>query len=218
MDKTVALSQNELFDKFSGGSRKALAGICLPKNYHKKEILFLEGEKGYFMAVLVKGHVQLYKTAPDGREVVIKVIRPGEIFGEVILFEEDRYPVSARALSDSLVFLIPKHQFHCLLQDELFRKEFIANLMSKMRYLADQIRDLSHENVEERLRRFLSSQFGKKPRITVKLSKKDVAIAIGTTPETLSRLLVRLKDERKLAWKGQNIEIESRFWTVEKED
>ena len=43
--------------------------------------------------------MQLFKTSADGKEVVIKLVRAGEIFGEVVLFEQDRFPVSACALT-----------------------------------------------------------------------------------------------------------------------
>jgi len=205
MDKKAILSRIPMFENISTGSRAAIAEICLSKFLRKKEILFLEGNKGYSVYILIKGNVQLYKTSADGKEIVIKIIKPGEMFAEVILFEENRYPVSAVALTDSQVFLLPKHQFACLLENTQFLKEFIGSLMHKMRYLADHIRYLTNHDVEERLFMFLEKQFGKQEKIFIKLSKKDVAAAIGTTPETLSRLLLQLRNEKKLTWKGSII-------------
>ena len=150
MDKETILATTSLFQDISSQSRTALADICIPKTVKKKETLFLEGDKGFSLYILVKGNIQLFKTTPDGHEVVIKMVKSGEIFGEVILFEESRYPVSAVALKESLVFLLPKHQFYCLLEREPFRKEFIGILMKKIRYLADQIQYLTHHDVEDR--------------------------------------------------------------------
>ena len=212
MDKEAVLSQISLFENISTENRASLADICIPKNVRKKETLFWEGDKGVSVYILVKGTIQLYKSTPEGKEVVIKIIKPGEMFAEVILFERSSYPVSAVALQDSLVFLISRHQFACLLENEAFRNDFISNLMSKMRYLADQIRYLTHHDVEERLFMFLKEQHGEKTRIRVAISKKDVAAAIGATPETLSRLLQRLKREKKLIWEGSEISIPAEVW------
>ena len=209
MEKTKIIQKTHLFENITEESRKNLAAICLDKTINKKEILFMEGDKGYSLYILVDGNIQLFKTTPEGREVVIKVIKPGEIFGEVILFEEDRYPVSAVALKKSRVYLIPKHQFTCLLGNELFRNDFIKTLMKKMRYLTRQIRYLTNHDVEERLFMFLNEQFGDSKQINISLSKKDVANAIGATPETLSRLLLRLKSDNRLIWEGNTIEISS---------
>lgn len=205
MEKEVVLKNIHLFEEISDESRRALADICIPKMLQKKEVLFLEGDKGYSVYILVKGNVQLFKSTSEGKEIVIKIVKPGELFAEVILFEESRYPVSAVALKESLVYLVPKHQFSCLLVDETFRNDFMSGLMKKMRYLTKQIEYLTHHDVEERLFTFLEEHYGRKGNIKVTLSKKDVAAAIGTTPETLSRLLLRLKNEGTLTWEGTNI-------------
>lgn len=214
VDRAAIISHTHLFQDIAPENRQAIAEICLPKTLEKRELLFQEGDRGLSLYILAQGAVQLYKTTPDGREVVIKIVKPGETFGEVVLFEEDRYPVSALALKKSTVFMLPKHQFSCLLSKPCFRDDFIGTLMRKMRYLATQIQHLTLHDVEERLLLFLAEQYGKKTEIRVTLSKKDVAAAINTTPETLSRLLLRLKDENKLSWEGHDIRVAPQTWAT----
>ncbi len=206
MNKQKILQSLPLFEHLSTKGLDQVAGICLEHKSPKKEILFLEGDKGYSLYMLVQGAVQLYKTAPDGKEVVIKTIKPGEMFAEVILFTENRYPVSAVALTDSTVYMLPKHQFSCLLENPDFRKDFIINLLDKMKFLTDQIKYLTQYDVENRLFLFLKEHYAGEKEIKINLSKKDVAAAIGTTPETLSRILLRLKKEGLLIWEGNTIQ------------
>ena len=142
----------------------------------------MEGDTGHAMYLMAQGAVQLFKTSPDGKEVVIKLVRPGEIFGEVVLFEKDVFPVSACALTPAQVFLLPKKQFHLLLDDEEFRREFIGMLLSKQRFLADQIFRLSALDVEQRFFHFLSDQFGEREEYLVDVTKRDVAAAIDALP------------------------------------
>ncbi len=208
MDKKSFLRQVNFFDGISGDNLTRLADICLNKKIRKKEFLFMEGEKGSSCYIMVEGLIRLFKTTQDGKESVIKLISPGEMFAETILFEKPHYPVSAQALEDSLLFIIPKHQFICLLTREEFRDEFIGLLMSKMRYLAGRLSYLTNFDVEERLLHFLREQFGERREIKTKLSKKDVAAAISTTPESLSRALFHLKKENRLSWEGGHIIIE----------
>ena len=212
MDKDAILRQFGYFKGISDKSRLFLAEICLFKSYEKKELLFAEGEKGYAVYCCINGRIQLHKTTPDGKEVVIKVIKPGEMFGEVILFEAQTYPVTAIALSRSQVFVMPKHQFHCLLERSDFRNDFIAMLMRKQRYLADQIKYLTSHDVEDRLFLFLKVSYGEREKIQPSISKKDMAAAIGTTPETFSRILLRLKSEGSLSWQGQFITVDKTVW------
>jgi CRP/FNR family transcriptional regulator len=212
IDKEGILGRIGLFESISTQSRAALADICLPKRVEKKQPLFFEGEKGLALYILVTGSIQLYKRGPDARRIVIKVVKPGEMFAEVVLFEQDRYPVSAETVKECLVFVVPKHQFSCLLAQEVFRNDFMANLMKKMRYLTEQIRYLSAYDVEDRLLLFLQEHYGRQEQMQAKLSKKDVAAGIGTTPETLSRLLLRMHKEKGVLWEGAQIYVPLSVW------
>jgi len=212
VDKEKILKQFGYFKDITDSSRKKLADICLAKTVEKKTIIFTEGEKAFAVYCCISGRIQLHKSTPDGKEVVIKVIKPGEMFGEVILFESKVYPVTAVSLTKSQIFLMPKHQFHCLLEQQDFRNDFIAVIMRKQMYLANQIKYLASHDVEDRLLLFLRESFGEKEEITPAISKKDVAAAIGATPETLSRVLLRMKREGVLQWEDKLITISRRAW------
>ena len=207
MNAIHLLSHASFFVGLSPGHRKAIAGFCAVRELKKRAVLFREGETGSAFYLLARGQIQLHKLSPDGREIVIKVVRPGETFAEVVLFEEPRYPVAAVALTDAIVLAILKRDLHRLLDDAGFRNDFIAMLMRKQRYLTDQIRNLSTADVEERFFRFLRDQYGAKDEIEVAISKKQIAAAIGVTPETFSRLIRKLTQEKKLAWTGKRLRL-----------
>jgi CRP-like cAMP-binding protein len=203
----VLLGRSDFFKSLKPANQRRLAEICVPKSLRKREILFQEGDEGQSLYFCARGSIQLHKTAASGQEVVIKVIRPGELFAEAVLFEKQRYPVTAVALETGFVYRIPKTEFQRLLDDREFRDDFIANLLVKLRYLADQVQVLTSLDVEGRLFRFLEDRFGNSGDIPTALTKKDVAAAIGTTPETLSRILQKLADSDRLSWKGGRIRI-----------
>jgi len=212
MNTYAMIDQARFFEGICRASKEALASLCQPREYQKKTVLFHEGEPGDAMFLLARGRVGLHKVTPDGREVVIKVIKPGEVFAEVILFEEKVYPVTAVALTDVLVFKLPRRDLLSLLRQEDFRNDFIAMLLRKQRYLAEKIRQLTSQDVEERLRAFLREQYGEREQITAEINKKQLASAIGTTPETLSRLLLQLKRRKFLTWKEGVIAVAPAFW------
>jgi CRP-like cAMP-binding protein len=211
-DATKILEDSDFFNGISDRSIRSLATICIPKRVDKRQLIFLEGEEGHSMYILAEGGVQLYKTASEGREIVIKTIRKGEIFGEVVLFEQNEYPVSAVALEKSLLLRLPRQQIDCLLVSDSFRRDFIGMLMRKQRYLANRILYLTGHDVEDRFFFFLQEQFGRREEYRISLSKKDIAAAIGTIPETFSRLLLRLREEKKIRWEGQNLRLAEGFW------
>ena len=212
MDIVEFISGTAFFKGLSAHHREELSRISGFKSFAKRSYLFHEGEKGQDMFMLVDGNVQLHKNTEDGREVVIRVIKPGEVFAEVVLFERERYPVSARAVTDAAVLVFPREGIHRLLAEESFRNDFIALLMAKQRYLAERIQELTTRDVEHRFFTFLRSQYGEKETIHTPLSKKDIAAAIGTTPESLSRLIQRLQEDRIIDWQGKEIRILSNPW------
>ncbi|MGQ9571395.1 MAG: Crp/Fnr family transcriptional regulator [Thermodesulfovibrionales bacterium] len=212
MDIEKVLRQSEFFKGIADDNLRALAYISIPKKLERKKTIFLEGQEGHSIFLLVHGAVKLYKTSPVGKEVVIKIIYPGEIFGEVILFEKENYPVTAQTLRDSLILMLPKFQIHCLLNIERFRNDFISMLMKKQRHLADRILYLTANDVEERFFLFLEEQYGRKNEYIINMSKKNIASVIGTNPETLSRLILRLKKEKKILWEDKKLTLKPGFW------
>ena len=206
------INQSPFFKGLSEENRNELASIGTIKEVKKRDYLFHEGEKGGSMFLLAGGNIQLHKNTEDGREVVIRMIKPGDVFAEVILFEKERYPVSARAVTNADVLVFPREGIHRLLAEEGFRNDFIAMLMAKQRYLAERIQELTTKDVEHRFFTFLRSQYGKQEIIKTPLSKKDIAAAIGTTPESLSRLILRLHDDKIIEWQGKEIRILSNPW------
>jgi len=203
------IRQSAFFKGLSSEHYRELASIVGVEHLKKRDYLFHEGEHGSKMFLLMNGNIQLHKNTEDGREVVIRIVKAGGVFAEAILFEQERYPVSARAMVSSDVLFFPRERIHRLLDQEDFRNGFVAMLIARQRYLTERIQELTTRDVEERFFNFLQSQYGSKPSFYIPLSKKDVAAAIGTTPESLSRLIFRLSEEKVLEWQGHEI----RMWS-----
>ena len=217
MDVLTLLEQSDFFKTLSPAGRRAVGHICIPKVLRRREMLFMEGERGQAMYLMAQGAVQVFRTSADGREVVIKIVRAGELFGEVILFEEGIFPASACALTPAQVYLLPRKELDGLLDEESFRREFIAMLLAKQRYLSEQIFRLSALDVEERFFHFLRDQYGQHDTYTIDVTKREIAAAIDALPETLSRLLLKLKEEGTIQWEGEVLALRRGFWKEKEE-
>ncbi len=207
------LGNSEYFKGLSENGSQALADICVRQAAGKGDYLFYEGEKAKAVYVLESGSVQLVKTSEDGREVVIKTVEPGEVFAEAILFM-GKYPVTANVIRKSVVHKIPLPDFRELLNDANFRTDFERGLMQRLHYLAGRISYLTLFDVEDRFFEFLLERYGEKNEYAVSLSKKAIAAEIGTTPETLSRLVQRLESAKELSWKGRTIRLRRTRWAT----
>ena len=200
------------FSGLSEAACKRLAELSSRRTVAKRDLLFMEGSEGRAVYLLTSGSIQLVKTNIDGKETVIKTIKPGELFAEVILFEKSCYPVTSVACTEVEVIELPRAGFLKLLDAPDFRNEFMAMLMHKQRYLAERIQQLTSMDAEARFVEFLREHYGEKEKIIPDLPKKDIASAIDATPETFSRLLQKLEKRGGFTWKGKTITVKSSFW------
>lgn len=207
MELRDVLKQAELFRGMGDGALAGLMARGRQKGFGQGGTLFVEGTRGTEFFLLLEGEVRLYKTSPEGQEVALRIVRPGEVFAEVVLFENPVYPVSAVALSPVRVFAMNRSAFDELLDEKDFRSEFIAMLMKKQRYLAGRILYLTSLDVEERFFRFIIEHYGTGGTYSVDMAKKDMASAIGTIPETFSRLINRLKGLGVISWEGGTLTV-----------
>lgn len=212
MDIEKFFNRTELFSQLSEDHKKKLIEVGDYVTVGKNEQIFREGEKGSRIFLLLNGSVKLYRLAEDGRDIIVRLLSGGELFGEVVLFLDETYPVSAMALRESRLFILFKSDFYKLMVKEDFRNDFITVIMKKQRYLSSRIHYLSAYDVEERFFRFLQENFGERERYSISLSRKDIASTVGTIPETLSRLIARLKKRGILSWEKKELILKEGFW------
>jgi CRP/FNR family transcriptional regulator len=206
------LSNCDYFNGLSPDALKRLAQASHLREYGKRERLFTENRAGGLVFVLVRGAVQLTKAGRQGSEVVIRTIKPFEVFAEVVLFEADTYPVTATAVAPASVIAIDRRDFLRLLDDASFRVEYLRAAAARMRYLAQRVRNLASCDVEQRFFMFLAEHYGQQPEIRTELSKKDIAAAIGAAPETFSRMVRSLQGRRLVRWDGRCIRVSPAAW------
>ncbi len=208
------LEQVELFRGMGSRALERLQQTGRLGEHRSGEILFLEGSDGEAFYLLLEGTVRVFKTAPDGQELTVRLVQPGDIFGEVILFEDRTYPVSAVVMQNCRVLAIARRSFLDLLDERDVRDALFGNIMRKQRYLANRILYLTSYDVEERFFRFLLEQWGRQDSYEIEMSKKDLAGAIGTIPETFSRLIKRLRKQEIIRWEGRRLEVSPAYWDL----
>jgi len=170
--------------------------------------VFRQGDEGDSCFALCSGRIKVYYNSSDGKDIVVKMLDAGEIFGEVALFDSRPYPAGALCMADCQIVRIDRQHFLGLLDDVEFRNDFIKNILAKLRYLSSRIVSLMAFDVEERFFRYLLENLGPGPEYEIQLSKKDFAAAIGTIPETFSRLLKRLRSRNLVSWESEILKVD----------
>jgi len=212
MNLLECLRKSTLFHNMPDHSINSVISEAKTITAEKNTVLFHEEEIGSRVYVLLEGAIKLYKNSPDGKEIIIKLVKPGELFAEAILFENSAYPVTAMSVTSSTLLAISKGQIYNLLEDQEFRNRFLSSIMKRLRYLTGRILYLSAYDVEDRFFQFLIARYGHKQSYQIDLSKKEIAAAIGTIPETFSRLLMRLTKNKIITWEKNKLTISQDYW------
>lgn len=185
------------------------------RHYRKGMVIFLEGEPGEGFYYVKSGKVKIMKMTDDGREHIIKILNPGDIFAEVLLFNDHPYPASSVAAEDSSVGVIRNADLEKLvLGNNKLALELIKALSQRLLYAQQKIKNLALNDVTARtaetllrLGREQGVQRGGAIEIMLDLSRQDLANLVGTTRETVTRTLMALKRQRVIEFDGHKIII-----------
>lgn len=212
MDKNTAIVS---FSKFFFGSEdpqliSTLAQISKLVEIKAKEKLFNEEDEARYMYYVISGEIKLFRVSNDGKEIVIKFASADEIFAEATITHITTYPVSASALNDSKLLAINVKKLRSFAyENPEFMMKLLGIMTRQLKYMVDTISSLVGDNTTERLIKYLKIMSSKstEPTFTLPVSKSDLALLLGTTPETVSRLFTKLKNDGIIIENGKNIEL-----------
>ncbi len=185
-------------------------------NFYKKgQLLFYEGSKPLGVYCINSGRVKLYKTGEDGKQHILRIYGSGEILGMASIFAEREYTSSAEAIEDSVICFIEKSGFFPFLSRyPNLALEVIRNLSQEVMTEEEQIRVLALKTADQRLAELLlmlKETFGRPENshvvLSLPLSRKEMAEMIGTTPETVIRLLKQFERKGLVEIRGRRIVI-----------
>jgi len=204
------------FSSLSEGElEEVVAPLLLEERFREDEFLFYEGDPPQGLFILKAGKVKIIKHSSRGKDVILRLIGPEEMFGEVAAFDGRPYPASAQALEDSTVLHLPQRDFlQLLLGYPSIALRVIEDLGRKLRDANDLIRALTTETVEKRIATVLlklAEKVGRSEergiRLRIQLSRQDLADMAGTTIETAIRVLSKFTKDRLLVKEGKYIII-----------
>ncbi len=199
--KVNILWKNPLFEYLEADQLDRLYSLCATESYPKGEYIFLECDPPRKLYVVARGEVKLLKQTDDGREMIVEMAYPGDIFGEEAIFDGQPYPLTAQALDDVEVLSITRADFFSFLRDNPdLALEIITELGARLREAQNTIRALAMERVEWRIARVLLMLSRKAGTVSadgvsidLPLTRQDIADMAATTVETTIRVLSNFK-------------------------
>jgi len=185
------------------------------KVIEKGEVLYLQGSSDRNIYILKSGAVKITKLTPQGKEIILDIVKGDSIFGEMTYADPRERDESAVVIEDGLICIMKKKDFDRLLETVPGLAIQLTKMIGLRRWkIENKLLDLLYSTVEQRLTKTilnLLDDFGIPYRngylLKIRLTHKDLADLIASTRETVTTSLNRLKEEGFIDYEGRYILI-----------
>jgi CRP/FNR family transcriptional regulator, polysaccharide utilization system transcription regulator len=184
--------------------------------YKHRQVIFHEGTPANGLYILCHGAVKLYQSDRFGHDHILDIAVPGDVLGELPLDPTECYSVSAEAIADSQLCYLPRERLVAFIQEHPMTGVRLIEALSKSLSTArKRVRALALKRAENRLAELLIhlAQATGEPvangntRLKLNYSRRELAEMIGVSPETVIRLLSRLKQKRAISTRHRELVI-----------
>ena len=199
---TVALLRRlPLFAGLSESDLLALASECRVDHLDTEAVVFRQGDPCDRIWIVHQGRIKIVRHEEDGREVILEIIPPGEVFGGGAIFLPEQ-PATAQAITQAEVMSFSNQEYTQFLQDHPLVALKLIRMLGLRLHSSIEMTSLTGERVERRLAHILLKLGTRTGRpdpegtlITLSLSRQDLADMCGTTLETAIRVISRFRAE-----------------------
>ena len=198
-----------LDEEASTSLRRTMAEVRLGRS----EVLFAEGDQGDRLYVIVAGKIKLGRTSGDGRENLLAILGPGEMFGELSLFDPGPRTATATAVAETTLLGIGHGPMQSWLTDRPeVAKQLLKALARRLRRTNEHLADLVFSDVPGRVAKALldlSARFGRPTDAGIlvahDLTQEELAQLVGASRETVNKALADFASRGWLRLEGKGV-------------
>ena len=201
-----------LFSNVSDDDLEQVASHLIERRFPRNTTIVEEGLAGDYMYVIREGRVKVTKLSEDGREKILEFLDAGSFFGEMALLDRAPRIASVKTLKPVKLLALSRTDFLKLLRKSPdLALSVIQELCKRLRTVDDQASALSFQRVKDRTKGLLQ-RLARDPhedggRITPGLTHQQMADMIGTSRETVTRVVKELKQEGWLHQEGKRYRV-----------
>jgi len=207
------LRSHHLFEPLNEEQLDELMAASQLLSLDKGDPLFRQGEPAEAFYFVIAGAVKVYRLTPDGQEKVFEVIGPRQTFAEaMMLMDTPDYVASAEAIGPTQLYRLSNDTYLRLLQsNSRLTFALLGKLCVRLHQRVNEIETLSLKNATHRVVRYLLTQLMQlqpvERRFELPMAKQLIAGHLAIQPETFSRIIRRLIDEKIISQDGRQIVI-----------
>lgn len=210
---TSFLSRVDLFKELDPEEREAIAALMSETALKRGESLFHEGDEGDRLYIVTEGKVKLSHASDDGRESLIAVLGPGEILGELTLFDLGARSSTVTAIAPSrFLSLSHKDMMSYIESHPSMAISMLKQLAQRLRSTNDQMADLVFSDVPGRVAKALldlAHRFGERTPegiyVAHDLTQEELAHLVGASRETVNKSLAEFVSRGWIRLEGRAV-------------
>lgn len=211
-DVFAALRACRLWHSASDAAVRALAEAAHVDDVGRGERLVTEGDAADRFGVLVAGKARAYHLGADGREVTFETMGPADQLAAIAAIAGGRYPANIDSATPGTVAWLTRADVLAMLEAEpSVARDMVVDLAGRLVSFTAVVTTLS-KDVPQRLARYLFQRALAVGRpvaeglsVDLGMTKSELAVSLGTVPETLSRALARLRDQGLIEVRGRTV-------------
>jgi CRP-like cAMP-binding protein len=190
-----------LFAELTDEDLSAIVDVALPRQFAPGEVVFREGDNGDTCYIVCSGRARAIREHLDGRSIALALFGPGDIFGELAMFEGESRSATVEALEDTAVLAILAADVRRLLERHpALAVELIAGLGRRLRHTNERLARQSFQTVQSRVATVLAQLTAAADAndtadgdVLITATQADLAQLAGTSRESASRFLAVLE-------------------------
>ncbi|WP_421765101.1 response regulator [Ekhidna sp.] len=182
------------------------------QSFKKKDIIYREGDFGNFVYKIQKGKIKTYHINEDGKEFIHDIRKEGDFLGEQSVIQDTARTEFAEAMEDTELMLIPKDDFQELIfKNREISGQFIKMLSNNLSQREKELMEMAYNTVRKRtadsLIKLYETYSSDNEKVTVDVSRADLAGMVGTATESVIRILSEFKKDQWIEINGSAISI-----------
>ena len=216
-DETIiaALKRVPLFECLEPDELGGLVDVMSLQKFSRNALVILAEDQGDSFFIIRSGKVKVSVTGPDGREIILSLLGPGEFFGELSLLDGHPRSADVTTIEPTELLMIRRSDFVRVIQDyPVIPTHLMVTLASRLRKSDHQVAGLALLGISERISSVLlqlAEEQGRETDEGIVLSKRPthqvLASMAGTARETVTRVMKRLSDEGYIRTDGRRLII-----------
>ena len=209
------LKKSAIFSSLKDDELKRIGELFEILEFNNNDTVFHEGDPSDKFYILAEGNVKIMKHSVAGKDIILEIMSPGDVFGGVAVLDNKPYPASAQAMEPSSVIRISRQNlFQTMEEYPILKLEIVKYFSDKLRDAHEMLKNIATERVERRIASLLlklSEKVGVDDngyrKIDFPLTRQEISEMVGTTVETCIRTISKFQKQGMVKSSGGRIMI-----------